>query len=333
MRSLSTFFRHDDGGDSADSPIVTRSTLPGELPHALRMILSSDGHRPGEPDIEAFKQYMIDRGVDLADVKLAEQDGRVRWALLPILLPGRTMLIFGSTDRNREPEHRCAARLINEVCAAFARLDVHLAQMLLEPANQSARRLFNQCGFIDLAELLYLQADVPAASAAPPIPSGYSWETYSLLTHPKFAATILQSYERSLDCPALAGLRQIEDVIASHKASGVFDPANWFLLYERQSPVAVLLLGHNPPTESMELVYAGLIPQARGQRLGTTLLRQAMYNARRAGATRITLAVDAHNEPAKRLYFRHGFERFGTKQALVRDLRPLLPKNLRPSSS
>ena len=51
--------------------------------------------------------------------------------------------------------------------------------------------------------------------------------------HALFAETILQTYRDSLDCPGLNGVRQIEDIIAGHKASGEFDPALWFLLCEQ----------------------------------------------------------------------------------------------------
>src|SRR5690606_20330057 len=99
-----------------------------------------------------------------------------------------------------------------------------------------------------LAELLYLQTVV--RNVRPPaLPAGCSWETYSPATHQTFIQTIQQTYVDSLDCPALTGLRHMEDVIASHKASGDFDPNQWFLLYHQQTPVAVLLLAEAPRTD------------------------------------------------------------------------------------
>lgn len=287
------------------------------------MILSSDGHRATDEHVVDFLRFVVARGVDINDLKLAEQNGRVQWAVLPVVSPGRTMLLFGSTDRVREHEQRCAGRVINEVCAAFARRDVHLAQVLVDPGNYPARRLFNQCGFSDLAELLYLQANVRHVPP-PTMPMGFSWETYSPVTHPAFIETIQQSYIDSLDCPALTGLRSMEDVIASHKASGEFDPNQWFLLREQQTPVAALLLAEAPRSDAMELVYLGLTPAARGRGLGALLLRKAMWVTQERGISRLSCAVDATNTPALKLYYRHGMERVGSKQALIRDLRPLV---------
>jgi RimJ/RimL family protein N-acetyltransferase len=177
-----------------------------------------------------------------------------------------------------------------------------------------------------LAELIYLQCEIRSSITAPIMPHGFSWENYSSVTHGKFARTIQATYENSLDCPTLSGLRQIEDVIASHKASGEFDPNHWFLLYERENPVAVLLLAHSPRTDAMELVYLGLTPPARGRGLGTLALRKALRTALEADIGRLTLAVDAGNDPALKLYYRHGMERIGSKLAMIRDLRTLVPR-------
>lgn len=291
------------------------------------MILSSDGHRPTDEQVVDFLRFVVERGVDLNDLKLAEQNGRVQWALLPVVSPGRTMLLFGSTDRVREHEQRCAGRCVNETCASFARRDVHLAQVLLEPSNQMARRLFAQCGFSDLAELQYLQTEVRSNVPPPVLPVGFSWETYSPITHTKFIQTIQATYQNSLDCPALTGLRQMEDVIASHQASGEFDPNHWFLLYERQTPMAVLLLAKSPRTDAMELVYLGLVPQARGRGLGALMLRKALRLTADLNVSRLSLAVDASNIPALKLYYRHGLEKIGSKWAMVRDLRPLIARH------
>ncbi|WP_344633812.1 GNAT family N-acetyltransferase [Streptomyces glaucosporus] len=47
--------------------------------------------------------------------------------------------------------------------------------------------------------------------------------------------------------------------------------------------------------------------RARGRGVGRALLRAAMHEARRQGASRITLRVLGHNEPARALYESEGF--------------------------
>jgi ribosomal protein S18 acetylase RimI-like enzyme len=142
----------------------------------------------------------------------------------------------------------------------------------------------------------------------------------------------VQSYRESLDCPALNGLRDVEDVIAGHKASGggidAFDPSWWFLLRERGEPLAVLLLARTAaPHAAAELVYLGLVPAARGRGVGDILMRQALHvvsssiDDRSTNTASLALAVDARNKPALNLYHRHGLRRVGCKRALMRQLR------------
>jgi mycothiol synthase len=70
------------------------------------------------------------------------------------------------------------------------------------------------------------------------------------------------------------------------------------------------------------LVYIGLAPQVRGRGLGTILVQQALSTAAEDNRRRLTLAVDSSNQPALRLYFRHGFQKMAEKVALIRDLQP-----------
>ena len=158
--------------------------------------------------------------------------------------------------------------------------------------------------------------------------------TYSPATHGLFATTIMETYRDSLDCPGLNGLRDIEDVITGHKSSGEFDPNLWFLLCEHghngnadggdpgPTPVGVLLLSRVSRMETVELVYLGLVPAARGRGLGELLLKHALALVPAAGRSRLTLAVDAINAPAMRLYYRHGLQRVGARTAMMRELRP-----------
>lgn len=52
-------------------------------------------------------------------------------------------------------------------------------------------------------------------------------------------------------------------------------------------------------------------PAARGQGVGSGLLRAAIAHARSAGCRRVTLLTDAGNEAAQRFYAQHGFTASG----------------------
>ena len=155
------------------------------------------------------------------------------------------------------------------------------------------------------------------------------WLTYASANHALFRGTIARSYVQSLDCPALNGRRNMDDVIAGHQASGEFDARLWRLLCvppliagDDPEPLGVLLLARVPQAQVLELVYLGLTPEARGRRLGDLLVRQAIASVNDSGMARLSLAVDAKNAPALRLYYRHGLIRSGSRLAMMRDLRP-----------
>jgi ribosomal protein S18 acetylase RimI-like enzyme len=90
----------------------------------------------------------------------------------------------------------------------------------------------------------------------------------------------------------------------------------------RGTPLGALLLSRAAPADTLELVYLGLTPAARGRGLGDVMMRRALASVAADGATRLSLAVDSDNVPALKLYYRHGMQRVGAKLALMRQLQP-----------
>jgi ribosomal protein S18 acetylase RimI-like enzyme len=307
--------------------VACRPAAREQVHAALRLILGSGGRLADEGAVVDFLQFTVQRHIDLNALWVAEREGRVAWAALPIVSPGRTMLLLappgdrlGAADAGED----AAGALLDAVCGHFAARGVQLAQALLDPSDNAARELYLARSFREVAELQYLQADVRRTAPAAALPDGFDWLTYSPAVHDTFAATIVQSYRDSLDCPGLNGLRNIEDVITGHKASGgEFDASWWFVLRERGEPRAVLLLARTAHQDAVELVYLGLVPAARGRGLGDVVMRHALHVIGSSSSSRTTLAlaVDAHNVPALRLYHRHGLRRIGSKLAMMRELR------------
>jgi RimJ/RimL family protein N-acetyltransferase len=133
-------------------------------------------------------------------------------------------------------------------------------------------------------------------------------------------AALDRSYEQTLDCPELCGLRRTHDVLDSHRATGAWSPALWWLVYLHDQPHGCLLINHCPEHSSVELVYLGVSPQLRGRGLGTRLLDLGLSLLAGVEADHIACAVDLRNIPARRLYERAGFREFGRRIALVRPL-------------
>lgn len=66
--------------------------------------------------------------------------------------------------------------------------------------------------------------------------------------------------------------------------------------------------------DSLHVLDISLLPEARGQGLGSLLLRELMAEAQQRG-TPLTISVEVHN-PALRLYQRLGFEAQGEVQGI-----------------
>jgi len=284
------------------------------------MILSVPGQAPSAAQVSEFTQSTAQRRIDLSAMWVAESHGKLVWAALPVLNPGKTLLLLTGSNIG-EWAYPAAAQLVSELCEYFGRREVHLAQVLFEPEHAQARQFFGDLGFSEVAELIYLQGTVPRTAKSPPLPEAMRFLAYSPENHGLFAEGILQSYRESLDCPALSGLRDIEDIIAGHRATGEHVPGMWQLLVEADQPRGVLLLSRIPHTDAVELVYLGLSVQARGKGLGTVLMQQAMHLIVADHRRSLTLAVDSKNEPALRLYFHHGMQRIAARVAMIRDLR------------
>ena len=323
MGILSNFLGWRDGRASDDLSAIVRTANANELDPAIRLILGNQGQAITDQHVSEFLAFAHERGIDLGLLRIAEQNGKVVVAALPVLSPGRTTLMFHSLPLSKAAEP-VLSRVIEAVCDATVLKGVDLAQVLLDPADEVMHRVYAAAHFDLMAELIYLQGVPRPDAVRPMLPPHFRWVNYSGETHEQFACTILASYQQSLDCPALNGMRDINDVLDGHKASGVFDAKYWSLLCQGDQPMGVLLMASSGQNEEqMELVYLGLPPESRGRKLGEILVQQAMATVAMEKHKRLSLAVDAKNVPALKLYYRQGMNRIASKLAMMRDLRKI----------
>lgn len=201
-----------------------------------------------------------------------------------------------------------------------------LAQALLGPAEADVLAAYTRAGFVRLAELAFLRRTVARQGRGRPgEPAGVSLVAVAELA-PGEARVLLRealsrSYEQTLDCPALCGMRTIDDVIDSHRAVGKYDPRWWWLAMAGGSPVGCVLLNLSADGRHCELVYVGVALPMRGRGLGAELLRYAIARlGALGGVEELGCAVDTGNAPALRLYERAKFTRVQSRVAVVRPL-------------
>ena len=288
---------------------------PEQLNSAMELLLLTPHQRVGAEEIDVFTQSLKARGIDLSNMRIAARGDRLTYALLPAVLPGRTLMLLSGSPAERV-SHADAALLIKSVTDEYLAADLSMMQVLIDPEDASSLANYALCGFARMAELIYLEG--PTRLATYEFPPEVTLLSYSPALHEDFALAISASYEETLDCPALNGVRHIEDIMVGHRAAGEYNPNNWLLLRDAAGPAGVMILSKTPDSFVMELVYVGLAPRARGRGLGIRLMLLAITRAYQARCQRLMVAVDAHNTPAMNMYFRAGMQRIGSRMAMVR---------------
>lgn len=282
----------------------------------------------GRPDRAAGARFLQDAQRNAIPLDRfwawVEPDGSIESAVLAVRSPGRTALLFASRPVGFGRGEKIA-RTLQSACRSLACEGVVIAQGLLEPGERAERKVFAQAKFDVLAHLGYLHRPLSDSPRTERVvwPHGVSIETYAADNHDDFVRALDASYEETLDCPALTGIRCAEDILAGHRATGQFDPALWTLLRVDELPSGVLLLNPSQRLGTVELVYIGLAKPARGRGLGRLLLRHGLTQVSARPEQTMTLAVDEHNVPAIRLYYAAGFRRAFRRVALIRALTDL----------
>lgn len=275
---------------------------PTSLRDALGMLLAGCEETRLAPDwqIDCFLRFMsngvegwqgweVGRGAERQGLALALRiPGRVGVVMLP--QPGRYgMSIEGVREALRHG--------LSEMAGA----GLHYANAIIEPQSLAKRGVLESCGFREITRLIYLERMLASrVAAAPQIP--LRWQPFSAEVQPMFEETLRQTYIDSRDCPELTNLRPMSDVIAAHQASGPFDGNLWEIATHGRAAVGCVLVSRLEPAGLCELTYVGVTPSYRGRGLGATLVGRAIDLARDAKARTLTLAVDARNAPARRLY-------------------------------
>jgi GNAT superfamily N-acetyltransferase len=221
---------------------------------------------------------------------------------------GRVASIHGPVVRGNHPQ--LAAKLARFGVEASTRLDITCIQALLPIDDAPKAAALTAAGFRHVADLLYLFG---AADTWPSRPSE-SELRFRTATQAELKPLIEQTYRGSLDCPAVDGLRTIEDVLAGYRATGIHQAEHWQVVTIAQGEgtrnVGCLLLADHPAADQMELVYMGIVPEERGRGWGSHLVRQAQWTVHSAGRKRLVLAVDEANQPAVRMYASCGLVSF-----------------------
>jgi ribosomal protein S18 acetylase RimI-like enzyme len=307
---------------------------------AARLVSAEAGDpvQAGRRFVQAAPAHGIDLSLMWGTVeKNRREETFVRQVCLAVRGTGKTAVLFISGPTPRGParaeeaeDRRERVACVAEACAALAREKpglVRVVQSLPEPGEQWAIEALEAAGFQRVGDLAYLRRPLtrkrPTPVQTPPWPAGVVVRPVRSVSRGDpdralLAEALDRSYEATLDCPGLCGLRETDDVIDSHLSTGQFDPALWWLVLKDGRGSGCVLFSPCPEQSTVELVYLGLSRELRGQGLARRLLDYGLSRLGGPARLSVTCAVDRQNAPAIALYQRAGFGEFSGRIAYVR---------------
>ena len=208
--------------------------------------------------------------------------------------------------------------ILQNVCRHLDTSEACIGQCLLDPDQSDDRETMTRNGFSHLADLIFMQRTL-----IDPLPPRSDIPFHTVTFDPaqnrdRFAQVLERTYDGTLDCPDFNERRTGDEALDSHQLVGRFDPARWKLFRVDDTDIGVLLLSEHPDQNACEVVYMGVVPEARGRGYGRGMLLTALYEAREAPSESVILAVDSQNTYARRLYEEMDFIEASVKAVHVR---------------
>ncbi len=292
---------------------------PDEWILACRLAL---GHSPAD-ELESRAERLcavVQRGdFDPAGLIVARRAGVPVGAIAAQVLPGGTGVLlppFGA-----DPEY-CDA-LVRAALDHFGRSDVSIAHCALGEDEAALAAPLLNAGFGLVTQLLHMVRHgsfLPESTLQPP--SALNFLPYSAELESAFGATLLRTYIGSFDLPEATVDRPASQLLTGYR-HGQPDPPRWWLVETVEGePVGVVILNVLDASGSLEVGYAGIVPERRRKGYGRALILHAIAESERAGILDLGLSVDARNAAAVSLYRGCLFRVYGSQDLYLMRLAP-----------
>ncbi len=279
------------------SPFVVSPAAPHELLPACRLLFAAT-------HAEHSRDRLLADGRASALFVARDADGRLRAAALVEALPGAMGVAWAPRGDSRDAIDAVTVA----ACAWLRERCVKVCQAFAAASEREEMAPLERCGFRHATQLVFLRGDLSPeceptrllsfAPARPPFSE-------------EFAATLLATHAGTLDCPELNATRTPAEVLDGFTAS----PAvQWHLASLSGERVGVVVLEYAKDYGAAALTYLGVVPAARGRKLGAELLTFAVGEAVAARLLALNVSVDARNAPAMKLYARHGFVEYDRRE-------------------
>lgn len=215
-----------------------------------------------------------------------------------------------------EPEET-AHLLLAELEERLSANQVHVAFAYLPSDDSKSSNWLAREGYRHAGELLVLtcanEHDSRASMGQP-----LSFHDYHPSHKQHLTELVRRTYKDTLDFPTLGGFRHIGDVLERYAETGESGTDHWSFVRSADRDIGCLLLADHQQEGQCELVYMGLVPEARGNGWGRQIVAYALQAARRIGRRQMVLGVDEHNDPAITVYASAGFIQQSRRSVLVK---------------
>ena len=297
------------------APLHVRPAREEEWPVAFRFIFQATSESEREARI-ANGIRMVRKGeLQPEGVWVAVESAQVKGAMVCLPVPGASALAWPPQGQRGDQARSIEDALLEGCCAWLRGKGVRIAQCLLPEEERSLAAPLLRHGFKRVTSLDYMRHDLLQLS--PKTSGTLRFQSYGQSDTNEFRHTLERTYEGTLDCPELNGIRGMDEIIAGHLSQGRHDPDQWWLAFDGAEPVAVLLLTEIPEWRGWDLSYLGVVASRRGKGIGRQLTQKALWDARQAGQSKLTLSVDNRNRSAQRLYVNLGFKIYDSRDVYL----------------
>jgi mycothiol synthase len=273
---------------------------------ALRFLVGGDSRSAvSDARTRAFEELARSRAEHLR-LWWTRRGRRLLGVVLVLESPGRTGMLFYSPVSGAGVEREVLADLTRTITQEALAGGLSFVQALLAPDAEADIAMLERAGYEKLTELTYMKLDLTDAHVWRN-DARLVWRSYEQFDLDELGELIDATYLGSMDCPMLHGVREVTDVIAGHKDTGIFTPQSWWIVEMKGSPVGCILVNDSRTVPASEIVYVGVVPSFRRQGIARVMLRRAAADARAEGRMALTLAVDTCNTYARKLYQGEGF--------------------------
>jgi ribosomal protein S18 acetylase RimI-like enzyme len=255
---------------------------------------------------------------DADGVRVVCAGGRPVGAILCTPVPGAGSLIWPPTVRP-DVSQRSALEdaLVRDALVWLRQRGSKVVQAMLASEERELAAPLERNGVRRRTRLWYLQHHLQLPTAAQRAPRRLQLQSLSEAGEAAFGQVLARTYAQTRDCPELDGVRTIAEILDGHRHQGRFDPEHWQIAFDASVPIGVLIVADATEQASCEIVYIGVVPEARRRGFGLELTRHALEEAHLRGLSSVTLSVDERNGPAWELYRKLGFEQFDSREVYL----------------